>query len=99
MSSLLEARELRKSYSRATGLLSGNGHGPCFTAVDGGGFSVECGETLAVVGESGCGKTTPAPMLLRLIAPDAGRNQFDGPKLLAPGGPEVRRPRPPEPQN
>jgi len=37
MSSLLEVRELRKSYSRATALLSGNGHGPRFTAVDGAG--------------------------------------------------------------
>ena len=60
MSNLLEVHELRKSYSRAAGLLSGNGGGPRFTAVDGVSFSVEGGETFAVVGESGCGKTTLA---------------------------------------
>jgi hypothetical protein len=49
MGKLLEARELRKSYSRATGVLSGNGHGPRFTAVDGVSFSVERGETFVVV--------------------------------------------------
>src|SRR3984893_8398247 len=93
MSSLLEARELRKSYSRATGLFSGNGHGPRFTAVDGVSFSVECGEAFAVVGESGCGKTTLARMLLRLIEPDAGEIQFDGQNLLTLGGEELRRQR------
>jgi len=82
MSRLLEVRQLRKSYSRATGPLSGNGHGPRrkasgpkggpelqgddaqsrFTAVDGVSFSVEGGETFAVVGESGCCETTLARM-------------------------------------
>jgi ABC-type oligopeptide transport system ATPase subunit len=76
MGSLLEARGLRKSYSRATGLLSQNGHGPRFTVVDGVSFSVEAGETFAVVGESGCGKTTLPRMPLRLIEPDAGEIQF-----------------------
>src|SRR5260370_28703490 len=93
MSSLLEARELRKSYSRATGLLSGNGHGACVTAVDGVSCSVECGETFAVVGESGCGKTTLARMLLRLIGPEWGEIQFDGQNLVALGGEELRRQR------
>jgi ABC-type oligopeptide transport system ATPase subunit len=48
------------------------GGGPRFAAVDGVSFSVETGETFAVVGESGCGKTTLARMLLRLIEPDSG---------------------------
>ena len=93
MGKLLEVRELRKSYSRATSVLSGNGHGPRFTAVDGVSFSVERGETFAVVGESGCGKTTLARMLLRLIEPDAGEIQFDGQNLLTLGGEELRRQR------
>src|SRR5713226_9127532 len=93
MSRLLEARELRKSYSRATGLLAENGHGPSFMAVDGVSFSVEAGETFAVVGESGCGKTTLARMLLRLIEPDSGEIEFDGQNLLALSGEELRRQR------
>jgi ABC-type oligopeptide transport system ATPase subunit len=87
---LIEARELRKSYSRATGVFSGNGRDPRFMAVDGVSFSVQGGETFAVVGESGCGKTTLARMLLRLIEPDSGDIQFDGRNLLALGGEELR---------
>jgi len=90
MAILLEARELRKSYSRATGLLSENGRGARFTAVDGVSFCVEAGETFAVVGESGCGKTTLARMLLRLIEPDSGEIEFDGRDLLALGGERLR---------
>src|SRR5258707_372676 len=62
-------------------------------AVDGVSFSVESGETFAVVGESGCGKTTLARMLLRLIEPDSGEVQFDGQNLVALGGEELRRQR------
>src|ERR1700716_750544 len=90
MSTLLEARELKKSYSRSTGVISGNGHGPRFTAVDGVSFSVTAGETFAVVGESGCGKTTLARMLLRLIEPDSGQIVFAGRDLLALSGAELR---------
>src|SRR6266849_9435193 len=90
MHSLLEARELKKSYSRSSGLLSGTGQRPDFMAVDGVSFSVSSGETFAVVGESGCGKTTLARMLLRLIEPDSGEIQFDGRDLLALGGERLR---------
>src|SRR3984893_7603364 len=90
MATLLEARELRKSYSRATGVLSGNGRGPRFTAVDGVSFTVARGETFAVVGESGCGKTTLARMLLRLIEPDGGEIRFEGRDLLTLRGEELR---------
>jgi peptide/nickel transport system ATP-binding protein/oligopeptide transport system ATP-binding protein len=41
-------------------------------AVDGVSFSVNAGETLAIVGESGCGKSTVSRLVLRLIEPDAG---------------------------
>ncbi len=47
-------------------------------AVDGVSFAVARGETLGVVGESGCGKSTTARLLMHLIAPDAGRIIFDG---------------------
>jgi ABC-type multidrug transport system fused ATPase/permease subunit len=62
---LLEVRGLRKSYGRAVGVHSGGVEEPRFTAVDGVSFGVLAGETFAIVGESGCGKTTLARMLLR----------------------------------
>ena len=52
-------------------------------AVDGVSFSVDAGKTLALVGESGCGKSTVSRLVLRLIEPDAGRIRFEGRDLLA----------------
>jgi oligopeptide/dipeptide ABC transporter ATP-binding protein len=51
-------------------------------AVDGVSFSVEAGKTLALVGESGCGKSTVSRLVLRLIEPDAGQIRFEGRDLL-----------------
>jgi ABC-type glutathione transport system ATPase component len=87
---LLEARDLRKSYARVSPMLSGNGGGARFIAVDGVSFSVSAGETFAIVGESGCGKTTLARMLLRLIEPDSGELRFEGRDLLALRGEQLR---------
>ena len=47
-------------------------------AVDGVSFTVNAGETLAIVGESGCGKSTVGRLVLRLIEPTAGQVTFDG---------------------
>jgi ABC-type glutathione transport system ATPase component len=85
---LLEARELRKTYGRAAGFFAGDGRR--FTAVEGVSFSVAGGETFAIVGESGCGKTTLARMLLRLIEPDSGEIRFDGQDLLRVSGEALR---------
>ncbi|WFU78880.1 dipeptide ABC transporter ATP-binding protein [Bradyrhizobium sp. CIAT3101] len=52
-------------------------------AVDGVSFTLEAGKTLALVGESGCGKSTVSRLVLRLIEPDAGSVRFDGRDLLS----------------
>ena len=59
-------------------------------AVDGVSFSVDAGKTLALVGESGCGKSTVSRLVLRLIEPDAGRIRFEGRDLLALNANELR---------
>ncbi len=59
-------------------------------AVDGIDFEVAEGETLALVGESGCGKSTTARLILRLIEPTAGAIEFEGRDLLALGSAELR---------
>ncbi len=61
------------------------------TAVDDVSFSVRRGETLALVGESGAGKSTTARAILRLVEPDAGAIAYDGADLLALRGEALRR--------
>src|SRR5437667_9138040 len=82
METLLTVRELRKTYRRGGGDFSQGTEGVRFTAVDGVSFSVSRGETFAVVGESGCGNTTLARLLLRPTEPEGGENRFEGHLLL-----------------
>jgi oligopeptide transport system ATP-binding protein len=89
---LLEVRELRKSFAVSTGALerADDGAGRRAMAVDGVTFSMALGETLGIVGESGCGKTTLARMLLRLIEPDSGEMRFRGEDWLGARGSKLR---------
>src|SRR5215469_15000842 len=75
---LLRVVGLNKSYRRGVGVFGGDAEGAHFTAVNGVSFEVARGETFAIVGESGCGKTTLARMLLRLIDADNGQIEFEG---------------------
>ena len=77
---LLQVNELKKHFPVRTGLW---GRVRAYVrAVDGVSFNVRQGETLGVVGESGCGKTTLGRLLLRLIEATAGEVFFDGVDLL-----------------
>jgi oligopeptide/dipeptide ABC transporter ATP-binding protein len=75
MTALLNVRDLVKHY-HATGLFARTA--PPVRAVDGVSFDVQPGETLALVGESGCGKSTVGRTILRLQEPTSGRVEFEG---------------------
>jgi oligopeptide/dipeptide ABC transporter ATP-binding protein len=77
---LLQVRDLVKHYV-AGGLFRG-GERPV-RAVDGVSFDVDRGETLALVGESGCGKSTVGRTVIRLQEPTAGSAHFEGADLFA----------------
>jgi oligopeptide transport system ATP-binding protein len=77
MSRLLEVEGLAKHYPVKKGVVLQKTVG-AVRAVDGVSFHLDRGETLALVGESGCGKSTTARLVLRLIEPSAGRIRFDG---------------------
>jgi ABC-type oligopeptide transport system ATPase subunit len=79
--SLVTVSDLHVEFPLAQGMF-GRSHG-VVRAVDGVSFTVPRGETLALVGESGCGKTTTARALLRLIPVTSGSVSFDGTDVLA----------------
>jgi oligopeptide/dipeptide ABC transporter ATP-binding protein len=88
-SALLEVRDLSKHFPVRGGFLRRDAGS--VRAVDGVSFSVDAGETLALVGESGCGKTTTGRAILRLVEPTSGTVRFDGTDLLALRGQALRR--------
>jgi len=78
---LLEVKDLKKYFPIKKGILSQTiGY---VKAVDGVSFALKRGETLGLVGESGCGKTTVGRSILRLIEPTSGQVIFNGQNMLA----------------
>lgn len=86
---LLSVRDLTKHFPIRSGLLQRVTG--AVKAVDGVSFDVARGETLALVGESGCGKTTTGRALLRLVEPTSGQVHVNGVDLLALRGEALRR--------
>jgi len=86
---LLEVRDLKVHFPIRRGLFKRTvGH---VLAVDGVSLAIRPGRTLALVGESGCGKTTAGKSILQLIRPTAGEVDFDGTALTALRGERLRR--------
>ena len=77
---LMEVRDLVKHFPLTSGIIVQRKVG-AVQAVDGISFDVMRGETLGLVGESGCGKSTTARLLLRLMDPTSGSIRFEGQEI------------------
>ena len=91
MSALLEVRSLRKVFTSTSGLIKRTVSE--VRAVDDVSFAVAAHDTMAIVGESGCGKSTTAKCILRLYEPTSGEIDFDGVDLAKLTPEEMRQKR------
>jgi oligopeptide/dipeptide ABC transporter ATP-binding protein len=91
----MEIKHLKKYFPVNQGIMSRlkREDRPVVKAVDDVNFSIYSGETLALVGESGCGKSTTGRSLLRLIEPTEGSVLFEGKDVLKLSGEELKKTR------
>jgi peptide/nickel transport system ATP-binding protein/oligopeptide transport system ATP-binding protein len=87
---LVEVRDLVKHFPLTQGIVLRRQVGAVH-AVDGVSLDVVRGETLGIVGETGCGKSTTARLLLRLLDPTSGSISFDGEDITTAGGKRLKR--------
>ena len=78
---IVEVRDLVKEFPITGSYLARRRQLGAVHAVDGISFDVKRGETFGLVGESGCGKSTTARLLLRLLEPTSGSITFDGKEI------------------
>jgi peptide/nickel transport system ATP-binding protein len=86
---LVEVRDLVKHFPLTKGVLLQRNVG-AVKAIDGISFDVRQGETLGIVGESGCGKSTTARVILRLMDPTSGSIKFAGQEISQARGSELK---------
>ncbi|HCL79912.1 MAG TPA: peptide ABC transporter substrate-binding protein, partial [Synergistaceae bacterium] len=85
---LLEVRDLKKHYVLSKRTVFGRRE--VLRAVDGISFSLRRGETLGLVGESGCGKTTTGKCIVRLIEPTSGQISLEGEDVVGASPDRIR---------
>jgi peptide/nickel transport system ATP-binding protein len=87
--SLLEVRDLVKHFPITSGVILTRSIG-AVQAVDGISLDIAKGETLGIVGESGCGKSTTARLLMRLVEPTSGSITFEGREIADAKGADLK---------
>lgn len=90
MTPLLEVKDLKKHFPLSDGSLLPKNKGSV-KAVDGISFSLEKGETLGLVGESGCGKSTAGRTILKLLEPTSGEILYKGESIINYKGEKLRK--------